>query len=308
MLLKSFRKLYFYTFPIRDVSKFNVIDDPNIVQRNIEKELLSSAPCMIARFGSTELACLTNYIGIINNDKNVVNYIVGKSKGWWWEVNILNQMQKNTGFFPPTVEKIEKYCNLFLEDISELNLLGSWLKDEQIIKNQLNGIVKFELKFLDPFWSDEPWTKVLKGKKILVIHPFKDSILSQYEIRDKLFSKKDLLPDFKSLTVIKSVQSLDDQNCIFQDWFEALDFMKSEIDRADFDICLIGCGAYGFHLAAHVKRIGKKAVHMGGSLQLLFGIMGKRWDDAGLYNEFWKRPYSSEHPNSYLKVEDGCYW
>ena len=27
----------------------------------------------------------------------------------------------------------------------------------------------------------------------------------------------------------------------------------------------LGCGAYGFPLAAHVKRMGKKAIHMGGS-------------------------------------------
>ena len=40
----------------------------------------------------------------------------------------------------------------------------------------------------------------------------------------------------------------------------------------NFDIALIGCGAYGFPLAAFVKGIGKKAVHIGGPLQLFFGI------------------------------------
>lgn len=47
------------------------------------------------------------------------------------------------------------------------------------------------------------------------------------------------------------------------------------MDKIDYDICLIGCGAYGFPLAAHAKRKGKKAVHLGGALQLLFGIKGK---------------------------------
>lgn len=32
----------------------------------------------------------------------------------------------------------------------------------------------------------------------------------------------------------------------------------------DYDICLIGYSAYGFPLAAHAKRKGKKAVHLGG--------------------------------------------
>ena len=55
--------------------------------------------------------------------------------------------------------------------------------------------------------------------------------------------------------------------------------MKAQIDKEDFDICLIGAGAYGFPLAAYVKRKGKKAVHLGGALQLLFGIKGSRWED-----------------------------
>jgi hypothetical protein len=99
--------------------------------------------------------------------------------------------------------------------------------------------------------------------------------------------------------------------------------MKSEINKADFDICLIGCGAYGFPLAAHVKRMGKKAFHIGGSLQLLFGIKGKRWevndphyelgndniiDYYSLPNEYWVRPLEEEKPANHSKVEDSCYW
>ena len=64
--------------------------------------------------------------------------------------------------------------------------------------------------------------------------------------------------------------------------------MKSEIDKCDYDVCLIGCGAYGFPLAAHVKHKGKQAIHLGGTLQLLFGIKGNRWFDPNsfLYPKF----------------------
>ena len=43
------------------------------------------------------------------------------------------------------------------------------------------------------------------------------------------------------------------------------EYMKAEINKSNYDICILGCGAYGFPLAAHVKRMGKKAIHMGGS-------------------------------------------
>lgn len=85
------------------------------------------------------------------------------------------------------------------------------------------------------------------------------------------------MPDFDLIT-IKAVQSLGGGEQ-FQSWFDALDWMKAEIDKHDYDICLIGCGAYGFPLAAHVKRLGKKAFHLGGALQLVFGIRGRRWEN-----------------------------
>ena len=85
---------------------------------------------------------------------------------------------------------------------------------------------------------------------------------------------------------------------------------KAEIEKHDFDICLLGCGAYGFPLAAHVKRLGKKAVHIGGALQLLFGIKGRRWDRefSSIYNDAWVRPEENEKPRNANSVEGGCYW
>ena len=44
------------------------------------------------------------------------------------------------------------------------------------------------------------------------------------------------------------------------------------MNKTDYDICLIDCGAYKFPLAAHAKRQGKKAIHLDGSLQLLSKI------------------------------------
>ena len=81
-------------------------------------------------------------------------------------------------------------------------------------------------------------------------------------------------------------------------------------EKHDFDICLLGCGAYGFPLAAHVKRLGKKAVHIGGALQLLFGIKGRRWDRefSSIYNDAWVRPEENEKPRNANSVEGGCYW
>jgi hypothetical protein len=99
--------------------------------------------------------------------------------------------------------------------------------------------------------------------------------------------------------------------------------MEDQIDKEDYDICLLGCGAYGMPLAAHIKESGKQAIHFGGSLQLLFGIRGKRWetnhygfdyfaDGIGKYpeliNEYWIRPFNNSKFDGSQDVEGGCYW
>ncbi len=175
---------------------------------------------------------------------------------------------------------------------------------------------------MEPYWAERPWSRALKGKKVLVVHPFAALIEKQYrEHRTHLFENPDVLPEFE-LQTIEAVQSLGGDAGQFKTWFEALHYMEEEIDKRDFDIALIGCGAYGFPLAAHVKRSGKKAVHLGGALQLLFGIKGNRWEDPRygedalgrkspyleLFNEYWCRPDKDMKPVHANKVEGACYW
>ena len=79
-----------------------------------------------------------------------------------------------------------------------------------------------------------------------------------------------------------------------------------------FDVALIGCGAYGLPLGAAIKQMGKPAVHLGGALQLLFGIRGRRWEAMPQYlslmNDAWVRPSSTETPPLAEMVDGGCYW
>lgn len=142
---------------------------------------------------------------------------------------------------------------------------------------------------------------------MLVVHPFKDSIQRQYDRRQSLFNNPDVLPEF-DLKVIRAVQSAAGESPEYRDWFEALDSMCEAIRGTDFDVALIGAGAYGMPLGAFVKRLGKQAFHLGGITQLLFGIKGRRWDDCGLYNEHWVRPLPGEVPKLATRVEGGCYW
>ncbi|NBB31618.1 hypothetical protein [Cellulophaga sp. BC115SP] len=320
-ILKSFRRVYSKLWGA-PVGKPDCLLDADSVSDLITQLLSSSEPCMVGRFGSTELSTTVNYLGVRKAERNLLNYVRGQSLQWWWNNNLIYQMNKWSGFFPANVDHVERFCEMMVEDMGQLDILGSWLSEEKYFENYVNAEY-VHLRLLEPFWSQNPWTKILKGKKILVIHPFDQSIKAQYSKRHLLFQNSDVLPEFGSLSVIKAVQTLGQESSSYIDWFEALDSMKKQIDESDFDICLIGAGAYGFPLAAYVKRIGKKAIHLGGALQLLFGIKGKRWEDpnygvkewgipegsyTSLINEYWVRPMDIEKPITANFVEGACYW
>lgn len=269
----------------------------------IKAELKSGKPTMIARIGSTELQAMAYYINYQNQFKKPIEELKKKM--------ILNKMSILSGFYPSTKENIFKFSMKMIDDMKEVDILGTWRKEEKLFENELKFAKKIRLKDLEPYYHQFPWSEVLKDKSVLVIHPFAESINNQYLKRKMLFENPNILPQFNLIT-IKAVQSIANNKPDFEDWFIALDSMKNQIDEIDFDIALIGCGAYGFPLAAHIKRKGKQAVLLGGALQILFGIRGKRWEQhpeiSLLINEHWSRPLTSEVPHNSKKIDGGSYW
>ncbi len=154
-------------------------------------------------------------------------------------------MQNNASFFPATNENLDKFSKLMLLEMSNIDILGSWLEAEKDFKNELEQATTVGLEDLNAFNHEIPWTRVLKGKKVLVIHPFIDSIKSQYKRRELIFEDNDILPKFKLITY-KPVQSIahNIENLEFKDWFEALEKIKNDISKIDFDIAILGCGLW----------------------------------------------------------------
>lgn len=256
----------------------------------------SKQPFMAARLGAVEIKA------ILYMKYPLLRFILRKY--------VHKNMERNAGFFPVTKQSLLKFGEISITEMQCIDILFSWRPEEILLKKELQNSYKasFDDTNIHPEY-DTFWTKYLAGKKVLVIHPFALTIEQQYKNnRTKLFSRTDFLPEFKSLTTIKAVQSIAGNHAGFESWFDALDYMKKEIDNKDFDIALIGCGAYGLPLAAFIKQKGKQAIHLGGVLQLYFGIKGKRWNDWGIYNKYWVSPNETEIPQGAEKVEDGCYW
>jgi hypothetical protein len=262
----------------------------------------SPEPLMVARIGLVELNCLVNFLR--RKDNRSIPYRARTKK----------EMSNNAGFFPATEEMLDRFCEEFLGHLGDVDVMGVWFNkgEDYICHSFCENAQLVRLRSLEPFYHERPWSGALRDKKVLVIHPFRNTIVSQFaENRERLFTDPEVLPPFR-LETIRAVQTIAGAKSPFASWFEAYDSMCAEMEKRDFDVAIIGAGAYGLPLASHAKRLGKKAIHLGGATQILFGIKGKRWDEheviAKLYNEYWVRPGGDEIPDRHKVVEGGCYW
>jgi hypothetical protein len=97
------------------------------------------------------------------------------------------------------------------------------------------------------------------------------------------------------------------------DWHAALDDLRAGIADTSFDVCLIGAGAWSLPLCSFVREtLQRPAIHLGGGLQILFGVRGKRWERhpfiKRLFNDNWIRPFPHERPAKNWKIDGGAYW
>jgi len=220
-------------------------------------------------------------------------------------------LMNNAGVFPRTKKMAQIFSDIYLRALSEVDVLASWIRQEDYLCERLNNPRTVNLEDIVPFVGDDPWSAALEGRKVLVVHPFATSIRRQYARRALLFDNPDVLPAFE-LTAYPAVQSMGgskDYTC----WTDALNAMEADIASIDFDVAILGCGGYGLPLGAYIKSLGKPAIHLGGVTQCLFGIKGRRWvEEYGwdnlYFNEHWIYPDKNERPQNAASVENACYW
>ncbi len=272
------------------------------VNQKIVEGLSGDQPFFLGRLGSVELECLCHYLYFLKRR-------VTKSEGY--PNNVKMMMTMNAGFFPAEDSLLDQFAERYMAGLKKMDFIWSmWFsafEDRLYHEFYPNKMIADYDNTVFPYDRKNPWTTALKGKKVLVIHPFEESIRQNYEKRDKLFHNREFLPEFELIT-LKAVQSIAGNQTEYSDWFEALESMQKQIDKIDFDIALIGAGAYGLPLGEYIRGLGRKAIHIGGILQLFFGIKGKAWNRLGIYNEYWTSPRENEIPSDYKKVEAGRYW
>lgn len=270
----------------------------------IADKIREGKPFCVGRLGANELFSA----GMFEFDANMKKEKAIKQLALW------------SGFFPTDVALGDRFLETIRNACRQVDVVGISAPryERYFIKKYMPKDVNVSrIMELDPMRNpSNPWTKALKGKRVLVIYPFAELIAQQYsQKRELLFPGTEILPEFE-LKVMPAVQTIaGERDERFADWFEALQWMHDEALRIDFDVAIVGCGAYGLPLAAMLKESGKQAIHLGGAVQIIFGIKGKRWEEEekfqyvrDWFNDAWVNPSEKDTPRRAKEVEGGLYW
>lgn len=276
---------------------FDRLIDQSAAQDFIANGIRKGDPFFVGRLGYTEARAVGE----------------GAFKGGVFSPTSVENMKTLSGFFPTTSDNLQKYTEMTLNDLSLVDMIGHWNTPYQyaLLEKYAPNCTITDLGNLEPFFAPNPWTQALEGKRVVAVSPFGVSIPQNYADKKELPFLDRLLPDFELEVVIPPVTYTGSEDGDAS-WFTEFQKLKRDIDSRDFDVAILGCGAYGFPLAGYLKSTGRSAIHLGGATQLLFGVKGSRWaereDFSRLFEGSWRPPVSNEFPPGYKRVEGGCYW
>ena len=162
------------------------------------ERLRSGQPFLFGRCGATEMRTVAEFL---------------RTGGRDFSETVRREVRDLSGVFPTDDDTLRRFCELYIACAHSADLLALWDvgAERQVIRG-CRSTQFAKLRALEPYYHPNPWSAALAGRRVLVVHPFRDTILRQYKKREQIFPGTDILPEFASLTVIRAVQGLGGQN------------------------------------------------------------------------------------------------
>jgi hypothetical protein len=232
-------------------------------------------------------------------------------------------LEMNAGIFPEEIVPTWRIQSIHATKEADV-LCSGWyepLKEAEqcVLKEWKCKAVEIPLRSLEPYYVPlkERWTNLLRGQKVSVVSSFTETMKSQVDYLDKLFPSEIFPSDIRWNWVQtghppRLAGGINEWPSHIKDSIEAVDWIVSEVIRQESRFALIGCGGIGMLVANKLKERGVIAIVLGGAIQVLFGIKGKRWENHSIisqfWNEYWVSPSEAETPVRCSAIEGGCYW
>lgn len=192
---------------------------------DVEKALNLREPLLVTRYGTAEgeliRAILTR----------------GLERDFEKLPHLASQLWTHAGIFPPQKDIFERVSEYLMEAYANADIVGVRLREpyywrlESFLNRAASPCSKLvDIEDLFPLEALDFWQSPLRGKKVLVVHPFKKSIERQIRFFRENTSPNSFWND-TNFRVLRGVQSISANQSDFQfkDWVMAIEFMKGEI-------------------------------------------------------------------------------
>jgi len=238
----------------------------------------------------------------------------------------LRHHARSSGIFPLTTASCLTFNEAYIRFTRELDYLGL-VRDLRVIEDGVIAHHRLTNRFMDfrdqepdrsgPARPDNCYLPAFAGQRLLLICPFAG-----------------LLRERATRTTFERVWARTGQRWFDPDAVDALELpygfepstearygtilnlaehVAAEMATRQFDVALVAAAALNIPLVVAAKRLGKVAIGLGGHLQVLFGVAGRRWHQdpewpARYFNAWWIDMPLERRPAGYLACDNGSYW
>lgn len=241
-----------------------------------------------------------------------------------FEENLIFHGLKQSGVFPADPSFYLLFNKLYMEHVRNLDCIGIFYYPRELelighyqLSNKLVHYMEQEPDRSSPSNDKRCYLQYFRNKKILLVCPFAGLLKQRAtkEIFEGVWSKTG-----KRWFYPRSIDALEFpygfSNEAQKSYATAIELLKeitTEIEKKNFDIALIAAAGLAIPIASYVKNMGKIGIDLGGHLQVLFGVIGKRWRERedwkmDYFNEWWIDMPANYRPKETDVCDQGAYW
>lgn len=265
--------------------------------------LAHKGSCLVGKIGTTELLALEF------SDRRIQPPFP-KNSTWRRPAQ---RLFTTAGVFPIDKREFESFLEHYRESLRHLDGVFVWQTEPLLTAFERSsiGAILPNSRHLNGLTLSPCLIPHISHLRWLVVSPFVQTMKSQLPRLGRLHpsGRGDWRETARRCKFIACPQLASVTASPYPSWSIGLVDLREKIMRAgDFDVLIVGAGAWSLPLLLAAKERGKIGIHMGGATQNIFGIKGGRWDSHGIYTRDWVRPCRKETPARRFLMENGSYW
>jgi hypothetical protein len=220
-----------------------------------------------------------------------------------FELALAHNALRHAGVFPAEPAFLAEFARAYADAVARLDCIGV----DPHVEAQNNELFRFHrfpgepIRFVDqepdrslPNDDRRCYLPLLRGRRLLLVCPFAE-LLRERATRETFEAvwRKTGKEWFEPADVEAVELPYGFAWATQERYGTALDLLadvRSRVEALSFDVALLAAGPLGVMIAGAVKAQGRVAISLGGHLQALFGVIGRRWREL----PEWRRDYFTE--------------